>query len=108
MLTFTLNSYSQNRLLHDLGISLNLLLAGFFGALLLVRKEGKSFRENIMILITGSFTAAYVAPFIAETFGVTSQNAFTFFGFMTGFGSIKFIEYFMDKFIKNENNDNSK
>ncbi len=95
----TLNLYGQNKLLHDLGISLNLLLAGFFGALLLVRKEGKTWKENAMILVTGSFSATYLAPFLAETLGASSQNALTFFGFMTGFSSIKIVEYFMNKFL---------
>lgn len=92
----------KNNFLHDLGISINLLLAGFFGALLLVRKEGKTWKDNILTLLTGSFTASYIAPFVAETFNVKSQNALTFFGFLIGFGSIKFVEYFMDKFIKKE------
>ncbi len=98
----------KNNFLHDLGISLNLLLAGFFGALLLVRKEGKTWKDNLLTLLTGSFTASYIAPFVAETFNVDSQNALTFFGFMTGFGSIKFVEFFMDKFIKKDKDDNSK
>lgn len=90
----------KNSFLYDLGISLNLLLAGFFGALLLVRKEGKTLKDNIMTLITGSFSAAYLAPFIIESLNVQSKNASTFFGFIVGFGSIKIVEVIMEKYFK--------
>ena len=95
----------KNSLLNDLGISINLLLAGFFGALLLVRKEGKTWKDNLLTLVTGSFSAAYVAPFISETLNFTSQNALTFVGFIVGFGSIKIVEFLMEKYFKTQSQD---
>jgi hypothetical protein len=96
----------KNYFLHDLGISLNLLLAGFFGALLLVRKEGKTLKENILTLVTGSFSAAYLAPFLIEILNMQdNKNALSFFGFITGFGSIKIVEFVMNKFFKKQEED---
>lgn len=95
----------KNSFLHDLGISINLLLAGFFGALLLVRKEGKTWKDNLLTLVTGSFSAAYVAPFISETLHFTSQNSLTFVGFIVGFGSIKIVEFIMEKYFKSQSQD---
>lgn len=97
----------KNELLQQLGINIELLLAGFFGALLLVRKEKKSIKENAMTLITGAFSASYIASFIADTFGISSQNALTFVGFVVGFGSIQILEFIMDKYFKKKDNDST-
>jgi hypothetical protein len=94
----------KNNFLNDLGISLSLLLAGFFGALLLVKKEGKTLNDNFMTLITGSFTATYIAPFIIEMLKIESKSAETFFGFVVGFGSIKILDFIMEKYFKKNNN----
>lgn len=95
----------KHSLLDDLGISLNLLLAGFFGALLLVKKEGKTWKDNLLTLLTGSFSSAYLSPFLIDTFNITSKNANSFFGFVVGFGSIQIMEFIMNKYFKKENND---
>jgi hypothetical protein len=90
--------------LKEIGISLNLLLAGFFGALLLVKKEGKTWRDNLMTLVTGSFTATYVAPFALEMFNIKSQSASTFFGFIVGFGSIRILDLLITKYFDKNGN----
>lgn len=105
IVSFNTAVVAQNKLLHDLGISLNLLLAGFFGALLLVRKEGKTWKDNVLTLVTGSFSAAYLAPFITETLNFTTQSALTFVGFVVGFGSIKIVEFLMEKYFKTQSQD---
>lgn len=105
VLTFNLEILAQNKFLHDLGIPLNVLLAGFFGALLLVRKEGKTWKDNLMILVTGSFSSVYIAPFISETMNFKSQNALTFVGFIVGFGSIRIVEFIMEKYFKTKTQD---
>lgn len=105
IVSFNTEMSAQNKLLHDLGISVNLLLAGFFGALLLVRKEGKTWKDNLLTLITGSFSAAYLAPFISETLNFKSQNSLTFVGFVVGFGSIKIVEFIMEKYFKTKTQD---
>ena len=95
----------KNNFLNDLGISLSLLLAGFFGALLLVKKEGKTLKDNLLTLVTGSFSATYLAPFLIETLNIQSKNAETFFGFVVGFGSIKILDFIMEKYLKNKKNE---
>lgn len=92
----------KNSLLNDLGISLTLLLAGFFGALLLVKKEGKTLKDNMLTLVTGSFSAAYLAPFLIEILNINSKHAETFFGFVVGFGSIRILDFIMEKYFKNK------
>lgn len=89
----------------DLGISVNLLLAGFFGALLLVKKEGKTWKDNLLTVLTGSFSATYITPFLLETFNFTSKNANSFFGFVVGFGSIQIMEFIITKYFKKDDND---
>jgi hypothetical protein len=89
--------------LTEIGISLNLLLAGFFGALLLVKKQGKTWKDNLMTLVTGSFSATYVAPFLLEMLNIQSKNASTFFGFLVGFGSIRILDLVINKYFKSDN-----
>jgi hypothetical protein len=95
----------KNSFLNDLGISITLLLAGFFGALLLVKKEGKSWKDNLLTLVTGSFSAAYLAPFLIEMLNVNTKNAETFFGFVVGFSSIKILDFVMSKYFKSAKNE---
>lgn len=97
----------RKNFLDDLGIAPNLLLAGFFGALLLVRKEGKTWKDNLLILITGSFGSAYLTPFVIEMTGVKSTNALPFFGFIVGFGCIRIVDFFMDKYFKQPKKDDT-
>ena len=94
----------KTNFLSELGISLSLLLAGFFGALLLVKKEGKTLKENLMTLLTGSFSATYIAPFLIEMLKIESKKAETFFGFVVGFASIKILDFILEKYLKKDNN----
>ena len=87
--------------LEDFGIDVRLLLAGFFGALLFVRKEGKTWKDNLLTLVTGATSATFITPFMVETFKINSSNALPFFGFVVGFGSIRIVEFVMDKYFKN-------
>lgn len=107
IVSFNTAVVAQNKLLNDLGLSLNLLLAGFFGSLLLVQKEGKTWKENIMTLVTGSFTAGYLGGFISESLNITSQYGMGTIGFLTGFGGYRLADLLLDKFLKNIKNDKS-
>lgn len=98
----------KKNFLEDMGIAPNLLLAGFFGALLLVRKEGKTWKDNLLILITGSFGSAFLTPFVLETLNIKSTTALPFFGFIVGFGCIRIVDFFMDKYFKPKKDDNPK
>lgn len=91
----------NSSLFEHLGIDVRLLLAGFFGALLFVRKEGKTWKDNVLTLITGATSATFVTPFVVETLNIKASSALSFFGFVVGFGSIRIVEYFMDKYFKN-------
>jgi hypothetical protein len=95
----------KNNFLNDLGISLTILLPGFFGALLLVRKEGKSWKQNALTLLTGSFSAAYITPFLIEILNINSKNAEAFFGFVVGFGSIQILDFIIQKYFKIKKNE---
>ena len=96
------NVSAQNNVLKDVGISINLLLAGFFGALLLVKKEGKTWKDNLLTLVTGSFSAVYLTGFILEIFSIKSKNATSFFGFVVGFASIQIMEFVINKYFKKQ------
>lgn len=100
MLLVQLKMHSQNKLLEAINLDLNALLAGFFGALLLLRKEkGKTWYDNLLILTTGSTSSGFLAPFVIESLNIQSKNAIPFFGFMIGFGSIKITQFLVDKYF---------
>lgn len=86
--------------LAEYGIQIPLLVAGFFGALLSVTKEGKTLKQNALTLLTGAFSSTYLTPFILELFNFTSPSAFAFFGFIVGSSSIKIVDFATDKFFK--------
>lgn len=88
--------------LAEYGIQIPLLVAGFFGALLSVSKEGKTWQQNTMTLLTGAFSATYLTPFLLELFKFTSLSAFSFFGFIVGSSSIKIVDYATNRFFKND------
>lgn len=91
----------MNNFFNGLGIDVRLLLAGFFGALLFVRKEGKTWKDNLLTLVTGATSATFVTPFLVETLSIKASSALSFFGFVVGFGSIRIVEFIMDKYFKN-------
>jgi hypothetical protein len=98
----------EDNIFKYLGIDPKLLLSGFFGALLLVRKEGKSWKENVTTLVTGATSATFLTPFILEFFAIQSSAALSFFGFVVGFGSIRIVEFFIDKYFKPKTEDDAR
>jgi uncharacterized membrane protein YeaQ/YmgE (transglycosylase-associated protein family) len=92
-------------LFEDFGINISLLLAGFFGSLLLVKKEGGGWKQSIMTLLTGAFAASYLTPLILEPINVTNQNVMTGVGFLVGFGGLKIAQTLLYKYTKNIKND---
>lgn len=82
------------------GLNVSVLLAGFFGALLLVKKQKKSLTENLMTLVTGSFSAGYVAPFLANLLNIQHPDALTFMGFVVGYGGIQLMDVIMNRYVK--------
>lgn len=100
LVAYNTHVFSQsNKGLSDYGISIPLLVAGFFGALLSVTRETKSFKQNVLIVITGAFSSMYLTPFILELFNYTSPSALGFFGFIVGTSSIKVVNFLTDKFF---------
>lgn len=100
--TVTANAEQTGKGLADYGIQIPLLVAGFFGALLSVTKEGKTLKQNILTLVTGAFSSTYLTPFILELFNFTSPSAFAFFGFIVGSSSIKIVDWTTNKFFKDD------
>lgn len=85
--------------LAEYGIQIPLLVAGFFGGLLAVRKEGKSWQQNLLTLLTSASASTYLTPFLLELFNYTSPSAFAFFGFIVGSSSIKVVDWVTSKFF---------
>lgn len=83
-----------------IGLDLKVLLAGFFGALLLLRKQKKTKIENILTLLTGSFSAGYIAPFLAQLMNVEHPDILTFIGFVVGYGGIQVMDKIIAKFTE--------
>ena len=84
------------------GLAPNILLAGFFGALLLVKKYKKKLLDNLLTLVTGSFTAGYLAPVLTQIVSIKSEEIQSFVGFLCGFGSIRIADWLLNKYFKKE------
>lgn len=88
-------------LFEEFGINISLLLAGFFGSLLLVKKEGGGWKQSLMTLLTGAFAASYLTPLMLEPINVTNENVMTGVGFLVGFGGLKIAQTLLSKYLKN-------
>jgi hypothetical protein len=103
LLSINSNIFAQsNKGLAEYGIQIPLLVAGFFGALLSVTKEGKTLKQNVLTVVTGAFSSTYLTPFILELFNYTSPSAFAFFGFIVGSSSIKVVDFVTNKFFNTD------
>jgi hypothetical protein len=84
----------------SIGLNIGLAVSGFFGALLLLGKQkNQNLREQIFSIIGGTMSANYLTPLVVDTLGVNEESLQYAFAFVIGFGGLKVVEVFYDKYI---------
>jgi hypothetical protein len=99
----------MNDILKDIGINIGLIVAGFFGSLLMLGKNStENLKSTLISIVTGVASANYLTPLVIEMFKVEKQTYTLSIAFILGFLGLKGVEYIISKFIKNDNRNNSK
>ena len=61
--------------LRDLGINIGLLVAGFAGSLLTVKRDGhKDWFTTVTSLLAGTLSANYLTPIVVDAFKMQNTN----------------------------------
>jgi hypothetical protein len=95
-------------ILKDIGINVGLIVAGFFGSLLMLGKNStENLKSTLISIITGVASANYLTPLVIDMFKVERQTYTLSIAFILGFLGLKGVEYITSKFIKNNDNGNN-
>lgn len=88
--------------LKEIGINIALIIAGFFGSLLMISKKST---ENIKSTLTsigaGVASANYLTPLFIDIFKIEKQTYTLSIAFILGFLGLKGVEFVISKFVKN-------
>lgn len=96
-------------ILKDIGINIGLIVAGFFGSLLMINKESaENVKSTLLSIITGVASANYLTPIVIDMFRIEKQTYTLSIAFILGFLGLKGVEMVTSKFVKNANRNNSK
>lgn len=86
--------------LMGIGINIGLAVSGFFGSLLLVgQQKEQNIKEQIISIIGGTMSANYLTPVVIDTLGSDSESLHYGIAFVIGFGGLKVVEYFYNKYF---------
>jgi hypothetical protein len=87
--------------LRELGINIGLLVAGFAGSLVTVKKDGhKDWFTTATSLMAGTLSANYLTPLVVDALKITNQNTQYATAFILGFLGLHGVEYVIDKIRK--------
>lgn len=87
--------------LMSIGINVSLAVSGFFGSLLLVGKEKKqNLRQQILSVVGGTMCANYLTPLVMDIVKFNNDSFQYSTAFVIGFGGLKVVEYFYNKWFK--------
>lgn len=87
--------------LRDLGINIGLLVAGFAGSLLTVKRDGhKDWFTTVTSLLAGTLSANYLTPLVVDFFSMKNSNTQYAAAFIMGFLGLHGVEFVIDKFRK--------
>jgi hypothetical protein len=99
----------MNEILKDIGINIGLIVAGFFGSLLMLGKNSsENLKSTLISIVTGVASANYLTPLVIEMFKVERQSYTLSIAFILGFLGLKGVEYITSKFIKHHGGNNNK
>lgn len=87
--------------LREFGINIGLLVAGFAGSLLTVKRDGhKDWFTTVTSLLAGTLSANYLTPIAIDTFGMKNSNTQYATAFLLGFLGLHGVEFVIDRFRK--------
>jgi len=85
--------------LRDIGINIGLLVAGFAGSLVNVKKDGhKNWFTTLTSLLAGTLSANYLTPVVVKFFNMQDSNTQYAAAFIMGFLGLHGVEFVIDKF----------
>ena len=88
----------MNWSLSEIGINIGLMVGGFFGSLITIKKN-RDLKEQLLSVVTGTMSANYLSPLIIDWFELTGSSQYGT-AFIVGFGGLKMVEAFYDRFFK--------
>ena len=96
------------KLLEEFGINIMQSVAGLFGALLFLGKEGaKNLKQTFLSLITGVASANYLTPVVVEMMSIENSSYSNGVAFLLGYVGLKGVEKISAKFFKDKTNGNT-
>lgn len=85
--------------LRELGINIGLLVAGFAGSLVTVKKDGhKDWFTTLTSLLAGTLSANYLTPVVVDFFSMKNSNTQYAAAFMLGFLGLHGVEFVIERF----------
>ena len=83
--------------LSEIGINIGLMVGGFFGSLITIKKK-RSIKEQLLSIITGTMSANYLTPVLISWLSLEGSSQYGT-AFIVGFGGLKLVEALYDKFF---------
>lgn len=94
--------------LKDVGINIGLIVAGFFGSLLMINKNSAdNVKSTLASIVAGVASANYLTPIVIDMFAIQKQTYTLSIAFILGFLGLKGVEMITSKFMKNGNDSKS-
>jgi len=87
--------------LQELGINIGLMIGGFFGSLITIKKK-RDFKEQFLSIVTGTMSANYLAPVLIDWMNLTGSSQYGT-AFIVGFGGLKLVEAIYEKMFSKVN-----
>jgi len=85
--------------LRELGINIGLLVAGFAGSLLTVKRDGhKDWFTTATSLAVGTLSANYLTPVVVDLVNIGNRNTQYAAAFIMGFLGLHGVEYILSRF----------
>ena len=86
--------------LRELGINIGLLVAGFAGSLMTVKKDGhKEWFTTVTSLLAGTLSANYLTPVVVNAINIGNSNSQYAAAFIMGFLGLHGVEYILARFF---------
>jgi hypothetical protein len=87
--------------LDEIGINIMQSVAGLFGSLLFLGKEGaKNIKQSLFAIITGTASANYLTPVVMELTKIENTKYENGIAFILGFIGLKGVEAISKRFFK--------
>lgn len=84
----------------DLGINIGLSIAGFFGSIMFIGKDGiKDFRSSLIAMFGGVASANYLTPSVCDLLDISTINHQFSVAFILGFIGLRGVEKIINKII---------